>query len=114
MSQTYKMHLHDEPFKLILNGKKDVEMRLCKNGREYIKNNDIIVFSNDQGDQIEVLVTGVHKYKNFQELYDNFDKVRLGYSPEEVADPDDMLIYYDREDIVKFGVLAIEIKALNH
>ena len=113
MSKVYEMNLADIPFQLILNKQKDVEMRLCKNGREEIKKNDIIVFSNKNGSTLKVLVIDVKRFPTFKELYDNYDKSRLGYKPGEEASPDDMLIYYKKEDIVKYGVLAIEIKLLN-
>ena len=110
MSKIYEMNLQDAPFQLILSAQKDVEMRLCKNGREEIKKDDIIVFSNKNGNQIKVLVVDIKRFLNFVELYDYYDKTRLGYKPDEDASPDDMLIYYTKEDILKYGVLGIEIK----
>ena len=104
------MNLQDAPFEAILSGKKDVEMRLNKNGRENITRGDVIVFSNNKGQQIKVLVLNIKKFPSFKELYASYDKSRLGYSSNEIANPDDMLIYYKQEDIEKYGVLAIEVK----
>ena len=40
----------------------------------------------------------------------NYPKLSLGYLADEIANPNDMLEYYSKEDISNFGVLAIEIK----
>ena len=112
MSKIYEMNLHNEPFSLILSEKKTVEMRLNKNGRENISQGDTIVFTNQNGDKLKVLVVNIFKFPSFKELYDSYDKERLGYLPNEVADPHDMLKYYKQDDIEKYGVLAIEIKLI--
>lgn len=113
MAITYQMNLKPSPFQTIKNGQKVVEMRLNKNGREKIKPGDFIVFNNEQNEEkIKVTVTSVSKFSSFEELYKNFDKKDLGYLPDQIADPNDMLIYYKKEDIIRFGVLAIGIKLL--
>ena len=112
MSKIYEMNLHNEPFSLILSEKKTVEMRLNKNGRENISKGDTIVFTNQSGDKLEVLVVNIFKFPGFIELYNSYPKERLGYLPSEDADPNDMLKYYKQEDIEKYGVLAIEIKLI--
>ena len=112
MSKIYEMNLHNEPFSLILSEKKTVEMRLNKNGRENISQGDTIVFTNQNGDKLKVLVVNIFKFPSFNELYDSYDKERLGYLSNEVADPNDMLKYYKQDDIEKYGVLAIEIELI--
>ena len=106
------MNLHNEPFSLILSEKKTVEMRLNKNGRENISKGDTIVFTNQNGDKLKVLVVNIFKFPSFVELYKSYPKERLGYLPNEDANPYDMLKYYSEHDIVKYGVLAIEIKLI--
>ena len=106
----YEMNLHNEPFDLILSGRKTVEMRLSKNGRENIQKDDVIVFTNKDGKKLKVLVLNIIKFPTFKELYDYYNKEKLGYSQNEDASSDDMLKYYSKEDIAKYGVLAIEIK----
>ena len=108
------MNLAETPFRLISLGQKTIEMRLCSKGRENITSGDKIVFTNNQnGEKLQVLVLSVSKYSSFEELYRNYEKHELGYSDNESADPDDMLIYYNNDDILRFGVLAIHIKLLN-
>lgn len=107
------MNLSKDPFELIKSGRKVVEMRLCKPGRERIRKGDTIIFTNnDDGKTLSVLVLNIVKFSSFEELYDSYDKSKLGYRKEEIANPDDMLIYYKKEDIQKYGVLAIEIELL--
>ena len=107
------MHLQDEPFALILSGRKTIEMRLNKPGREKISKDDIIVFTNNNGDKLKVLVLGVYKFPSFEALYDSFDQRKLGYLPNQFANPKDMLQYSSIENIEKYGVLAIEIKVID-
>ena len=48
--------------------------------------------------------------KHKMNLWDeSFNKIKIGYSDYEIANPDDMLAYYSIEKITKYGVLGIEI-----
>ena len=49
-------------------------------------------------------------YTDFHELYKHHNKISIGYSENETADPDDMLEYYDKKRIKKYGALAIVIR----
>ena len=105
------MNLAENPFNLFQSGKKKVEMRLNKNGREEIKPGDYIIFTNQSsGEEMKALVLSVSKFSSFNELYASYPKEMLGYQENEKADPDDMLIYYKKEDILRYGVLAIEVQ----
>ena len=109
----YHMHLASKPFELIKNGKKVIEMRLNTPDRSHIAIGDKIVFTNqDDGRILEVLVLNIQIYPSFKELYANNDKSLLGYDKDEIANPDDMLIYYKQENIDKYGVLGITIKLI--
>ena len=105
------MNLHPEPFELIKNGHKDIEMRLFDDRRKDIKIGDNIEFTNNvTQEQLLVEVVNLYHFKNFEELYTHFDKTRLGYLQEETADPKDMEKYYSLDKILRYGVLGIEIK----
>lgn len=54
-------------------------------------------------------VTNLFMYKNFDELYNNHNKISFGYKENENVNPDDMLMYYSKKDIEKYGVLGIEL-----
>ncbi len=111
--QIHEMRLHDEPFKLIKNKTKTVELRLNDLKRQQLKIGDIITFiSRASGESLDAVITNLYKFKDFKELYDNFDKVAIGYSEDDVVNPKDMEQYYEEEDIKKYGTLAIELKAM--
>jgi ASC-1-like (ASCH) protein len=107
------MELDNEPFELIKNNKKTIEMRLNYKDRDRIKKDDIIEFKNNKTFEIiRCIVLNNYKYKDFYELYKNHNKESIGYNKIDKASPSDMYKYYKKEDIVKYGVLAIEIKLI--
>ena len=109
----YEMNLNPLPFKVMKEGKKTIEMRLNDERRKDIKVGDVIVFTQTETkEQLKVEVLALYPYPSFEELYKHFDKKELGYSEDEVADPNDMLIYYPKDKIEKYGVLGIKIKLL--
>lgn len=109
----HEMNLHNDPFVLIKIGFKNIEMRLYDEKRKEIKEGDIIEFTNkDTLEKLKVRVIGLHVFKDFEELYSNFNKQQLGYFPDEEADPSDMNMYYSPEKIEKYGVVGIEIQLL--
>ena len=109
----YEMKLHPTPFQAIYEGRKTVEMRLFDERRREIKKGDKIEFTNRaDGAKILVLVKECVAFPTFLELYKAYSKEKLGYLPNEAFDPRDMEQYYSREDIKRYGVLAIEIELL--
>lgn len=109
----HEMRLNDEPFILIKNGSKTIELRLNDEKRRQIKVGDTITFTNrSNNEQISVVVINLHKYDSFEELYKNFDKISMGYKENEIAVPKDMELYYSKEEQDKYGVVGIEIKLL--
>ncbi len=106
-------HLNKEPFDNIKKGTKTIEMRLFDEKRKLLKVGDIIEFENrENGDLIRTQIVNLHVFKNFKELYSNFDNIKLGYTKEQVKDYHDMDIYYSLEDQEKYGVVGIEIKLI--
>ena len=110
----HKMNLQNGPYNSIKNGDKDIELRLYDEKRRKINVGDIIEFNNDENtDILRKQVVKLHLFENFDELYKNFDKKRLGYSKDDVAVPTDMSKYYREEDIKKYGVVGIELKGID-
>ena len=108
-----RMHLDDKYFKKIKNGTKTIEIRLYDEKRRELKVGDIITFDNRSNDEkLEVKVTNLYVYKNFEELYKHHDKITLGYNEDEIVSPSDMRMYYSFEDTIKYGVVAIEIEVI--
>ena len=109
----HNLKLQEKPFNSIKNNEKTIEMRLYDEKRKLIKARDEIIFTNIvTGETIRVKVLNIYLFKNFNELYKNFDKLKLGYKENEKASPDDMNIYYSKEEQQKFGVCGIEIKLI--
>ena len=107
------MKLHNQPFNSIKSGNKKIEMRLYDEKRRLISVGDIIEFTNIATEEkINVEVIKLHLFNNFEELYKKFDKVLLGYKENEEASPNDMNIYYSKEEQEKYGVVGIEIKLI--
>jgi len=107
------MRLNNGPFESVKNGTKTIELRLNDEKRSLINENDIIEFENrTTGEKIEVKVLKLHRYDSFEELYKHFDKVSLGYNPDEEAHSTDMEEYYSKEEQSQYGVVGIEIKLL--
>ena len=107
----HNMNINNRPFEMIKNGEKTIELRLYDEKRRKIKVGDTICFKSKE-DKLIVTVKAVHIFRNFEELYAALPLDKCGYSAEELltASPEDMLEYYSKEQIEKYGVVGIEIK----
>ena len=75
-----------------------------------MKEGDVIQFTDvETGEILFCSVVHLHRYATFEQLYSRHDKRLLGYEEGEEATPDDMLAYYPKEEIEKYGVVGIEI-----
>ena len=50
------------------------------------------------------------KADSFEPIYEKYSKVAMGYNEEDEANPEDMEEYYSKEEIKKYGCIAIEIE----
>jgi len=106
-----RMSLFSEPFDLLKNKKKTVEMRLYDEKRKKFNIGELILFTNNESkEELLAEIIDLKRFKSFIELYSRYKKEELGYSQDSIAKPEDMLAYYSKENIDKFGVIAIEIK----
>lgn len=89
-------------------------MRLFDEKRQQIKAGDQIQFLKRTDNRFSVLtkVKKIHRFDSFVQLYQAFDKVMLGYKPNETATPEDMTQYYPIEEINQYGVVGIEIEVI--
>mgnify|MGYP000694740458 FL=1 len=109
----HEMKLNNEPFECIKNGTKTIELRLNDEKRKLLTVGDYIEFTNRVTDEkLLVEVIDLFKYNSFEELYKHFNKIEMGYSINEEANPKDMENYYSKEEQEKYGVLGIKIKKL--
>jgi ASC-1-like (ASCH) protein len=110
----HRMHLMDKPFQMIKSKYKTIELRLCDEKRKHVKKGDTIEFINLSNEAcITVMVEDVKKYNDFETLYKNHKKESMGYLEDEIANPNDMLLYYHKEDMHKYGVLAIQVSVIS-
>jgi len=107
----HQMKLAASPFNSIRAGTKTIEMRLYDDKRREVKPGDTIQFTNrDTGERIVTEVLTLHIFNSFEEMYNSFDKVSIGYKENETANPSDMSQFYSDEDIKNYKVVGIEIK----
>jgi len=113
----HEMHLYKEPFDMIKNGSKTIELRLYDDKRKLIRVNDTIVFTSTENPdkKITAKVTALHVFDSFETLYKNLPLLKCGYTPETVANanPADMESFYTKEQQKKYGVLGIEILVIS-
>ena len=109
----HEMNLHDAPFKLIKAKTKTVEMRLNDERRKNLKVGDTIIFTNrDTKESISAKVLKLYYYDSFKELYRDFNKIEIGYGIDEIPNPEDMNLYYTKEQQKMYGVVAIRIEVI--
>ena len=109
----HEMKLNNEPFECIKNGTKTIELRLNDEKRKRLTEGDYIECTNRvTNEKLLVEVIDLFKYNSFEELYKHFNKIEMGYSINEEANPKDMENYYSKEEQEKYGVLGIKIKKL--
>ncbi|MBO5089499.1 MAG: ASCH domain-containing protein [Clostridia bacterium] len=110
---THYMNLNCRPFQMIKSGQKTIELRLWDEKRSLIKINDEIVFSCGE-ETITAKVLALHRFENYEALYNSLNLLKCGYLPEELdtAKADDMNEYYPPEKQQQYGVVGIEITLL--
>ena len=110
----HEMNLHPQPFALIADGRKTIELRLYDEKRQQITIGDEIIFTCTEPpyDTLQAEVVGLYQYNSFRELYADLPLLKCGYTEEDIstAKPEDMDIYYSKEQQAKYGVVGIEIK----
>lgn len=111
---THFLHLQEAPFEKIRTGQKTIELRLNDEKRRKIKPGDTLVFTNlkDPQQTLCTTVVALHPFPDFEALYRALPLTSCGYTEEELphASPEDMQVYYAKEDITNYGVLGIELR----
>lgn len=111
-----ELNVDGQWFDKIVNGSKTIELRLYDEKRRSIKVGDYIVLNNlaTKPDITKCVaqVTKLHKFANFDELYQSLDMTKCGYAQNEIPNPDDMLAYYSAERQAQWGVVGIEFQLL--
>lgn len=110
------MNLNPQPFSLIANGTKTIELRLLDEKRKLIEVGDTLIFTNtaDASCTLRCKVKALHRFANFAELYRSLPLDKCGYLPHELATaaPEDMALYYSAEKQKQYGVVGIELELI--
>ncbi len=110
---THTLNLNPQPFAMIADGRKTIELRLYDEKRSQIRVGDTLVFthSDDATQTLTAKVTALHRFPDFAALYAALPLDKCGYLPEEIAEasPEDMNVYYSTEKQALYGVVGIEI-----
>lgn len=107
---THEMKLTIEPFNLIKNNKKSIEIRLFDKKREKLSIWDNIIFTNtsNKEDKIKVKIIWLLRYNNFENLFNNIEINKFW-----AKNINDLLNwvykYYTKEDEKKYWVLWIHL-----
>ena len=113
---THYMNLNPQPFEMIADGHKTIELRLLDEKRQKIAAGDVLIFTNtaDPALHLRCAVKNLHCFANFAELYAALPLDQCGYLPDELVDarPEDMDIYYPPEKQQQYGVVGIEIASV--
>lgn len=109
----HKITINSNDFEKIKSGYKRMYLRLYDDLGKNIYKEDTITFVNeDTKEEIETEVLYLHIYGTFEYLYNDYDKISLGYYKEEECSYKDMLKIYSIEEQEKSGVMGIEIKLI--
>ena len=110
----HRMNLNDAPFRMIKSGEKTIELRLYDEKRRTVKVGDIIEFAlmGNLSERLTAQVTDLHVFQSFEELYHELPLLKCGYTVHNIgtASPDDMDIYYSKDEQQKYGVVGIELR----
>ena len=111
----HEMSLRPGPFEKIADGSKRYELRLKDEKRRQIGVGDTITFTCTADERsVTVLVTELHHYDSFADLYASLPLTACGYTAETAvtASPRDMEAYYSPEKQAHYGVLAIGVERI--
>ena len=111
------MKLNTAPFELIRSGKKIFELRLYYDKRRKLEIGDTIIFSNvsEPEEQIAVYVKALLRFTDFESLFEEIGLERCGNGADDSVNDavQRMYIYYSKEDIIRYGALAIKVEMRN-
>lgn len=110
---THHMNLNPQPFSMIAQGKKIIELRLLDEKRKAVSVGDTLIFTNTENteEQLVCLVKNLYIFDSFEKLYQVLLLDKCGYLPEEIssASHKDMEEYYSPMEQKRYGVVGIEV-----
>lgn len=110
----HRMKLAHEPFGLVYDGVKTIELRLYDEKRQKVKIGDVIRFEDieDDTEVVYLIVEDIYIFDSFKELYENLPLTECGYTEENVANASwtDMNKYYSEEMQKKYKVVGFKLR----
>ncbi|MCY1037749.1 ASCH domain-containing protein [Staphylococcus nepalensis] len=109
------MHLNNEPFQLMKNGIKTIEIRLNDEKRQDIKSGDYIIFKNlESKETLKVIVIETVVFTSFQSLLKQYSNKEIGAKSEDQLSQKIAAIYqiYSQTDELHYGALAIRVEVV--
>ncbi|ACD53419.1 ASCH domain-containing protein [Clostridium botulinum] len=109
---TFNMNLQEKYFNYIVNGSKDIEIRLLDEKRSKLSVGDIIIF-NSHDKSIKVKVINIKLFNSFSDLLSNINGKRIGFSTSsQNVILNELYSIYSESKVCKYKVMCIEFKKI--
>lgn len=117
VNMEHELKLQPRYYEYILNGSKDIEIRLYDEKRQKINIGDTIIFKKEPelNESFKVKVVGLLRYENFDSLFNDFIIDRLAdrsMSKSELLE--ELEKFYTKEKQKEYGVLGIRIEKVRN
>ena len=117
VNMEHELKLQPRYYEYILNGTKDIEIRLYDEKRQKINIGDIIIFKKEPelNESFKVKVVGLLRYENFDSLFNDFTIDRLAdrsMSKSELLE--ELEKFYTKEKQKEYEVLGIRIEKVRN
>ena len=113
----HELKLQPRYYEYILNGSKDIEIRLYDEKRQKINIGDIIILKKEPelNENFKVKVVGLLRYENFDRLFEDFTIDRLADKSMEKSELlEELEKFYTKEKQKEYGVLGIRIEKVRN
>ena len=113
VNMEHELKLQPRYYEYILNGSKDIEIRLYDEKRQKINIGDIIIFKKEPelNESFKVKVVGLLRYENFDSLFNDFTIDRLADKSMKKSELlEELEKFYTKEKQKEYGVLGIRIE----
>ena len=117
VNMEHELKLQPRYYEYILNGSKDIEIRLYDEKRQKINIGDIIIFKKEPelNESFKVKVVGLLRYENFDSLFNDFTIDRLADKSMKKSELlEELEKLYTKETQNEYGVLGIRIEKVRN
>lgn len=117
VNMEHELKLQPRYYEYILNGSKDIEIRLYDEKRQKINIGDTIIFKKEPelNESFKVKVIGLLRYENFDGLFNDFTIDRLADRSMKKSELlEELEKFYTKEKQKEYGVLGIRIEKVRN